>query len=568
MGTLSDGVSFETMDVVAALDGFIRRLPLAPGEPLVVVVAFSGGGDSTALLWGLSRLAPGRQVRLVAAHLDHALDGGSAARARRAATLALCLKVPMVAARREIAARRAAGESLEAAARRVRYQFLEEVRHACGTGWIATAHHREDQAETLLLRLRQGSGLRGLQGIRPVTGRVVRPLLDVPRSALRQAVAAAGLAPCEDPGNLDPRQPRALVRRWVLPALARGEAALGEDAEALTNGGALAGREKDCEPGMCSVATATLSADLARLAARAQRAMPALDHRLAAEIGLCGGGAASAGAAAIADRRRLRDLPPPLLPHALALLHRRAGAALPPSRGAAGELRRQLLEEVRPSLRPRQSRRQPGCDCGAGWRWQARGEELWLCRAELRGTPAQEAAWPPDAEPIPRFTYTVEVPGEIAIPEIAAVLRVRRQPFADWMLRGAPLRAALALPEEVAGRLTVRNRRPGDRLRPLGAAGSRRLKDVLIDRGIPRHWRDRLPLLCWAGGIAWVPGVTIEHRFRLAGQPCVCVAEVLGGPWSSFERVAHRLGGRKSPAGNPVREPAVSQVEGIPAPRG
>jgi tRNA(Ile)-lysidine synthetase-like protein len=166
----------------------------------------------------------------------------------------------------------------------------------------------------------------------------------------------------------------------------------------------------------------------------------------------------------------------------------------------------------------------------------------------------------------------VVVPGEIAIPEIAAVLRVSRQPFADWMLRGALLRAALALPEGGAGRLTVRNRRPGDRLRPLGAAGSRRLKDVLIDRGIPRRWRDRLPLLCWAGEIAWVPGVTIEHRFRLAGQSSVCVAEVLGGPWSSFEgvaeSVAHRRRGRTSPAGNPVREPAVSQVEGIPAPRG
>jgi tRNA(Ile)-lysidine synthase len=76
------------------------------------------------------------------------------------------------------------------------------------------------------------------------------------------------------------------------------------------------------------------------------------------------------------------------------------------------------------------------------------------------------------------------------------------------------------------GRVTVRNRRPGDRLRPLGAPGSRKLKDVLIDRGVPRRQRDRLPLLCWAGEIAWVPGITIDHRFRLTGEPTACLVEI------------------------------------------
>jgi tRNA(Ile)-lysidine synthase len=492
------------MDVLAALDGFFRRLPLTRGERLVV--AFSGGGDSTALLWGLARLAPGWGVQLVAAHLDHAMDAGSAVRARRAAALSLQLGVPLVAARREIAARRARGESLEAAARRVRYEFLEEVRRACRAGRVATAHHRDDQAETVLLRLRFGSGLRGLQGIRPVAGTVVRPLLDLPRAALRQAVAAAGLVPSDDPGNRDPRQPRGRMRRRVLPALARAEAAAHRQALA--------------------VAEAELTATLARLAARAQRALPALDRRLAAEIGLASGGAGAAeiglasGGAAAADRRRLRDLAPGLLPHALAVLHRSAGAVFPPSRAAAGELKRQLR---RVPADP--SGRSPACDCGGGWRWQASGDEVWLRRATPGDAPGRAPR-----EAFPPFTYTLEVPGELAIPEIAAILRVSRLPFAAWMLRGAPLWAVLVLPEEAAGRVTVRNRRPGDRLRPLGAPGSRKLKDVLIDRGIPRWRRDRLPLLCWAGEIAWVPGVTIEHRFRLTGQMSVCLAEILRGP--------------------------------------
>jgi tRNA(Ile)-lysidine synthetase-like protein len=97
------------------------------------------------------------------------------------------------------------------------------------------------------------------------------------------------------------------------------------------------------------------------------------------------------------------------------------------------------------------------------------------------------------------------------------------------MLRGAPLRAGLALPLPDSGRpgrVTVRSRRPGDRLWPLGAPGSRKLKDVLIDRGVPRRQRDRLPLLCWAGEIAWVPGITIDHRFRLTGEPTACLVEI------------------------------------------
>ena len=522
------------MDLLEGLEAFFRRLPLSRGDRLVV--AFSGGGDSTALLWGLAQLAPAWAVRLVAAHLDHDMDAGSRGRAASAAALAARLAVPMVVARREVAARRRAAESLEAAARRIRYEFLEEVRHACQARYVATAHHRDDQAETLLLRLRFGSGLRGMAGIQPVAGTLVRPVLEVPRRVLRLAVAAAGLTPCEDPGNADPRQPRSRMRHRVLPALTRAEAPFAGDDERR----------------------AGLVAGLARLAARAQRALPALDRRLAAEIGLrdlpaaprglaaalpdlagelpevpgkasagghastraaatadiAGGDAADAPGAATADAHRLSALPPEILPHALALLHHRAGRPLPPSRAAAAELRRQLRATAAPAGA------YPGrvtCDCGGGWRWHRAGDRLHLRRA-----PAGEATAP--------FTYTLEVPGELTIAEIAVTIRVSRQPVEAWMLRGAPLRAGLALPPQGApegATLTVRNRRPGDRLRPLGSPGSRKLKEVLIDRGVPQRQRDRLPLLCWAGEIAWVPGVTIAHRFRLTGQPFAVLAEIV-----------------------------------------
>ena len=154
-------------------------------------------------------------------------------------------------------------------------------------------------------------------------------------------------------------------------------------------------------------------------------------------------------------------------------------------------------------------------------------------------------------------------------------IKVSRQPVAAWMLRGAPLRAGLALPLPDSGRpgrVTVRNRRPGDRLRPLGAPGSRKLKDVLIDRGVPRRQRDRLPLLCWAGEIAWVPGITIDHRFRLTGEPTACLVEIreigeIAATSDSREtREIARVGAHPASTGNPGRDSAVSDSEGTSLP--
>lgn len=473
------------MRLLPILERFFRdTAPLGAGDR--VVVAFSGGPDSTALLAGMAELAPRLGAEVIAAHLDHGLDPGSAGRAEAARRLAGQLAVSLVVERRPVAALCRQAESAEAAARRVRYQFLDEVRRGRGARWVATAHHRDDQAETVVLRLLFGSGLAGLAGIRPVQGAVVRPLLGCGRGELRAVLAAwaaSGLEPVADPTNDDLAVPRNRVRHRLLPALARQEAAPGEAETADPH-------ELDDR----------LARQLARLADRARGAGRALERRLEARFAPESGASLCRGA--------LAELPEPLLAWALAALHRRAGAPYPASQAARAELLRQLARGAR-----------VGCDCGGGWHWRPSsglggdGERIGLerVRAAARG-----------------FSYTLQVPGEVAVPEISARIRLRQTAVEPWMFRGAAHRAALVLPLQAGGGVTVRNRRPGDRVVPLGAPGSRRLKDLLIDRRVPREERDRLPLLCVDGRIAWVPGVTIDQRFRLTEESAAAwVAEVV-----------------------------------------
>ncbi|HXG14757.1 MAG TPA: tRNA lysidine(34) synthetase TilS, partial [Calidithermus sp.] len=201
-----------------------RHAMLADGDG--VVVAVSGGGDSTALLYLLHRLASERDLRLTAVHVDHGLRPGSGAEADHVRRLGARLGVPVAAVR--VTVERTG--SLQDAARRARYAALEAEASRLGAARIAVGHTLDDQAETVLMRLLQGSGLRGLAGIRPVRGRVIRPLLAVRRSDLRAVLAEAGLDWIEDPSNEDRRFLRTRIRLEVLPRLAREalEAAAGE----------------------------------------------------------------------------------------------------------------------------------------------------------------------------------------------------------------------------------------------------------------------------------------------------------------------------------------------------
>jgi tRNA(Ile)-lysidine synthase len=198
----------------AALDRALEA-PGAPARGARVLVAVSGGPDSTALLAALAGAAPARGVELVAAHVDHGLRPESAAEAEAVRALAATLGVACAVRRVAVAP----GAGLEARARRARYRALAAMAAEAGAHWIATAHTRDDQAETLLLRLLRGAGRRGLGGMRPAGRRLWRPFLEVARADVRRWLAERGLGSAVDPSNADLAHTRNRVRRLLVPFL-------------------------------------------------------------------------------------------------------------------------------------------------------------------------------------------------------------------------------------------------------------------------------------------------------------------------------------------------------------
>lgn len=185
------------------------------GGGVRLLVAVSGGCDSVALLHLLRFHGGDAGVVLHAAHLDHAMREGSEADARWVAGLCAAWGVPLVSERLERAPR------TEDEARRARHAFLRRAADAAGADLIATAHHADDQAETVLFRVLRGTGLSGLAGIAPRAGRLVRPLLPFWRREVRAYARAAGLRWREDPTNRGEDPVRNRIRHRLIPLAER-----------------------------------------------------------------------------------------------------------------------------------------------------------------------------------------------------------------------------------------------------------------------------------------------------------------------------------------------------------
>src|SRR5712691_5801801 len=205
------------------LDGvrqFIRQHDLI-GRDARVLAAVSGGSDSVALAYILRELDAAGELRLTGlVHFNHQLRSSAADDERFTSAVAESLGRSILVDRGDVAARaRRERRSIEDAARAARYEFFERALVTAGADVVALGHTRDDQAETFLLRLVRGAGPRGLAGMHPRNGRIVRPLLGCRRQDLRDWLASRSLPFVEDESNADVSIPRNRVRAELLPLL-------------------------------------------------------------------------------------------------------------------------------------------------------------------------------------------------------------------------------------------------------------------------------------------------------------------------------------------------------------
>jgi len=494
----------------------------APPPGARVVVGLSGGPDSTCLLHVLLALAPTLGWRVEAAHLHHGLRGDSAD-GDEAFCRALCaaLDVPLTVRRADVARLAAAsGQSLETCGRFVRYAFLREC--AGLDGFVAVAHHRDDQAETLLLNLSRGAGLDGLAGMRPVAGRLLRPLLSVSRADVLAYLERRGIAYRTDPTNAVPDATRNRVRLEVLPRL---DAAFGGEAS-----------------DRLAQAAALLAEDADYLDAQAAAALYAMR-------GEPSGTARSARPAAPAERRADPSVPCDALaaqPRPLAA--RIVRALYAEARGDRRDLSRRATEAVLLLCAPGRPGGRAGRVSLPGG-LEARVSRGRLCVAAVSpDTDASETRAPRDAVAL-RVPGVVEVSGGWHV-EAVSIEKPEEMVYTSlaWCFRA----------ETLAG-CAVRSRREGDSIRPEGGSGSRSLKRLLIDRKVPREDRDDLLVFAVGDRVLWVPGVAVDAD---ASARAASPSESVGtGPWIRIALV--RTDGIEAPG--TARRGSAKEAAGWPA---
>jgi len=415
-----------------------RHAMLTGGE--TVLVAVSGGADSVALLHVLMALAGELSLHLHVLHVDHGLRADSDRDAEFVRQLAGRLDVPADVVRITVPS----GGSLEAAARAARYAALGVHAQRLGAQRIAVGHTVDDQAETVLMRMLAGAGVRGLAGIPPVRGRIVRPLLHVRRRDVVAILQAAGLPWIEDPSNRDPKFLRNRIRHELLPLLTDSYRA-------------------DVVPA------------LDRVARLCRDTVGAIERMATRELDRL---ATTADDAIVLPHAALAELPQQVAAEVLRQAAARLGSRAPLRAWAHRGLARILA-----SPPPRRPFRLGGVTV------ETSSGRIRLATAPPRPLPARE----------------LTVPGRIELPEIGRVLEARIVDATESEVPRERQRvvfdAALA-----PSRFIVRARRPGDRFSPFGG-GERRLKSFLIDAKIPRWERAHLPLVEGDGRIFWIAGV-------------------------------------------------------------
>jgi len=418
-----------------------------------LLVAFSGGADSAALLTLLQAYCREKQIPLLAVHVHHGIRGEEADRdAQAAATFCEERQIEYRLVHVDAPAlSRSAGMGLEEAARHLRYEALETIADEVPGTCIATAHSADDNLETVLFRMVRGTALDGLCGIPPVRGRIIRPLLRCTAQQIRDFCREEGIPFVTDSTNADTAYARNYIRREIVPALLP----LSPDpAAAVTR--------------MCDA----LRADGAYL-----------QDAVVSALGVY-------AAATEAPLSILADLPDALLSRAVSILYE----------NAAHSRRNLTAGHIRDVMRFVHS--------GGYARLSLPGEiTAVISGGKLAMRPAADAVLPlPDGLSVPLAF------GENLFPEYGFGIRMERKKPVEIASDGEEwkniykLSIRRSIPSAtIMGTVYMRFRRDGDTVRIGGM--TRRVKKLMNEVKIPPESRGRLPVLCDDIGILWIPGL-------------------------------------------------------------
>lgn len=452
--------------VERVLETIRKRELIKAGDRLAAAV--SGGADSVALLLLLLELRGELGIVLSVAHVNHKLRGEESDEDERfVAELARRHDLELLV--RSAPLNREGGFGIEAAGRALRYEFFRELARAGQVRKIATAHTLDDQAETVLLRMLRGTGIRGLAGIHPrlvlkddghKSGEVVRPLLEVRRVELQEFLRARGQEWREDSSNRDPNFLRNRVRLGVLPVLKEsfGEAAV----ENL--------------------------ADVAEIA-RAEEEHWECGHR---EVG------AAAGDLKVAS---LSELP-------LAAQRRLVRNWLETNAGP-GSVSFRVIEDV--------------LELAAG----AAGRTLGLPGGRTLRRTQRELRWGKGDRQALDYEYLLPVPGSVEVGDLGVRIEAA---LTDWDRVPESERPQVLDPGKVSGQVRIRNWRAGDRYWPANTSQPRKVKELLSDRHAVGVEKKLWPVIEAGGELVWLRGfaapAAVQPARGAARVLWICVQQV------------------------------------------
>ena len=429
-----------------------------------VLVAVSGGPDSVVLLHGLFTLRDDLGVELHVAHMNHSIRGEESDKdAEYVRELSAKMGLGFTVEKADIPQiRKTLHLSEEEAARLVRYEFLERTAAVVGAKYIAVAHTADDQVETVLINLLRGSGLDGISGMPLVRGLIVRPLINVRRSEVERYVELHDLHPRTDLTNLQPKYTRNRVRLELLPLLRREYNS--------------------------SVDTAIL-----RLAELARDDVAYMD--MAAESSL-------------ADTIMERDETSISL-NAVAFVQSPLALRRKMVRMLAGMVRGSIADigfvHIEDLLRMLDMGKDFRYDMPGGLYVERRNDALVFSMTRLSEHPLV-------------YCKVLETPGTTSLPEISLVVESEIVTGPIEAKRPRDSMDIVLDYSTVAGEVSVRNWQKGDRIRPLGLDGAKKVQDVFVDRKIPRVLRDRIPIIVDEEKVLWVAGLAVSEQSKVTDE--------------------------------------------------